>query len=348
MISGEQTEQTERKVVKKKHPGETPDETRERVVREKKEREEQMRLKDNLGELKEYGSVYKATNKIDGLVYIGQAMDYIFKNDEWRAFGVENRQLAHASSAKSHDDTPYHKAITEFGIENFEIEVLYHGHLDNLDYMEATMIEKYDSLYPNGYNCDRHDRAHGPKGIARFYAERAEKVRMHAVRTNEVRAYVAIDITMKDESKPPALLRFGMSQGFEFGIAEAEAFLEEFKDTDVEIDICPMTYSDDLILKYQKDIDNLKKEKISYISIGKRRGKRNKLDNRVYDQIALNINFNTDKTRKTKRIGGLTSSLEDSYQIALLFIERLELSPEVKIIDNVKRVITGRQQEAAC
>lgn len=83
-------------------------------------------------------AIYKIENKINHKLYIGQTLhpEERFKQHNW-----------------SNTETPFHKAIKKYGINNFEMEVL--GWYENYDEMEIYYIEYYRSLIPNGYNVSK-------------------------------------------------------------------------------------------------------------------------------------------------------------------------------------------------
>lgn len=82
--------------------------------------------------------IYKITNKINGMSYIGQS-----KNcwDRW---------MYHKAPSKN--NRPIDKAINEFGKDNFNFQILLECPPDMLDVWERDMINLHDTLYPNGYN----------------------------------------------------------------------------------------------------------------------------------------------------------------------------------------------------
>ncbi len=85
-------------------------------------------------------SIYKATNKTNGKVYIG-----IDKN--W-----PTRKYAHKSKAKYDTGFHFHKAIRKYGWENFDWEVIYEtSDYDDLKKCEIKLISEYNS-YEKGYN----------------------------------------------------------------------------------------------------------------------------------------------------------------------------------------------------
>jgi len=89
-----------------------------------------------------YGIIYKATNKVNGKVYIGQT-----------AQSLDKRILQHIKDALNNRDNSYfHKAIRKYGKESFIWEIIKEcNSLEELNRTEIKMIEKYGS-FENGYN----------------------------------------------------------------------------------------------------------------------------------------------------------------------------------------------------
>ena len=83
-----------------------------------------------------YGYIYKTTNMINGKIYIGKKTSSVFIEDYYGT----------GSKIK--------KAITEFGIENFKVELLeWCSTKDILSRQESYWIEKLNSRDSNiGYN----------------------------------------------------------------------------------------------------------------------------------------------------------------------------------------------------
>lgn len=82
--------------------------------------------------------IYKITNKINGMSYCGQSVNCM------------NRWNKHKSP--SSNVAPIDKAIKEFGVENFNFQILLECPPDMLDVWERDMINLHDTLYPKGYN----------------------------------------------------------------------------------------------------------------------------------------------------------------------------------------------------
>jgi group I intron endonuclease len=89
-----------------------------------------------------FGVIYKATNKLNGMIYIGQT-----------TVGLSVRKKKHIrDSRKDNTRIFFHRAINKYGIDNFSWEIIeYCNSKDELDDMEFHYIIQYDS-FDNGYN----------------------------------------------------------------------------------------------------------------------------------------------------------------------------------------------------
>lgn len=87
--------------------------------------------------------IYKATNKINGKIYIGQTVDF------------EKRKKEHELDRRNKNSI-FHRAIDKYGIENFEWEIIdsFNSKYGS-DYLERFYIELYKSYKPNGYNMTK-------------------------------------------------------------------------------------------------------------------------------------------------------------------------------------------------
>lgn len=81
--------------------------------------------------------IYKITNNINGLCYIGQSIH------------IQRRWNEHCKPSST---SCIAKAIKKYGKENFSFEVLEECETKDLDIKEKYWIEYYNSIIPNGYN----------------------------------------------------------------------------------------------------------------------------------------------------------------------------------------------------
>lgn len=90
-----------------------------------------------------FGIIYKAINKINGKVYIGQTIKTL-----------EGRRSEHLRDNKSNDyNSAFHKALRKYGEDSFEWEVIVHcGSKEEMDDMEFHYIKQYNSYNSGGYN----------------------------------------------------------------------------------------------------------------------------------------------------------------------------------------------------
>ncbi len=93
----------------------------------------------NGGYFNMYGVIYKITNKLNGVEYIGQTIGSLKKRF--------NRHYNESSC-------PYiNKALRKYGKENFKIDIIDECNSQKeLNYREEYYIKVYDTLSPNGYN----------------------------------------------------------------------------------------------------------------------------------------------------------------------------------------------------
>ncbi len=108
-----------------------------------------------------YGIIYKAINKINGKIYIGQTVKLLHK-----------RIIEHVCCALNKKDIMYfHKAIRKYGKENFKWEIITQcNSRGELDKAEIDMIKKYNT-FGDGYNLN-----YGGEGNAGFkHTEEARK-----------------------------------------------------------------------------------------------------------------------------------------------------------------------------
>ena len=87
------------------------------------------------------GIIYKVTNDINDLVYIGQTMYLLENRWEWHINKSNNIK----------DNCKFHKALRELGYKHFKIEELERVSTTILDEREIYWIKYYNSYF-NGYN----------------------------------------------------------------------------------------------------------------------------------------------------------------------------------------------------
>ena len=95
-----------------------------------------------------YGIVYLITNNLNGKKYIGQTTQ-----------PIEARLYSHARNPHCRY---LHNAIKKYGIESFSVEILDRcDNQESLDGSEISLISKFNTIAPNGYNI----KSGGWKGI---------------------------------------------------------------------------------------------------------------------------------------------------------------------------------------
>jgi len=107
-------------------------------------------------EKKPYGYVYKATNQVNGKVYIGQTGTSRWRDDQNPVKGrwKEEVQAAYSKYRTAQNMRYVEQAIVKYGGDNFEVKIQdIAKNLEELDQKERDWIAKYDSTNrEKGYN----------------------------------------------------------------------------------------------------------------------------------------------------------------------------------------------------
>ena len=102
-----------------------------------------------------HGVIYKATNRVNGKVYIGQTIQ-----------GLRARQLRHMQDAKNNKDTVFCRALRKYGEESFDWEIIDYGYSpDDLDAKEVYWIFHHNS-YVNEENSNGYNMKYGGRGLS--------------------------------------------------------------------------------------------------------------------------------------------------------------------------------------
>lgn len=108
--------------------------------------------------------IYKATNKINEKIYVGQTTRTL----------KERRKEHEQSAIGGYTEMVFGRALRKYGIENFEWEIIDTAEtIEELNEKEIYWIDKLESLidYGHGYNCNKGGRngkhsEHTKKAIA--------------------------------------------------------------------------------------------------------------------------------------------------------------------------------------
>jgi len=86
--------------------------------------------------------IYKATNKSNGLSYIGQSV-----------LSLDERMSNHMKSVRAESSTYFHNSLRKNTVDGFEWEIICEVNNQTcLDNYEAFYVKHFDTLWPNGYN----------------------------------------------------------------------------------------------------------------------------------------------------------------------------------------------------
>ena len=74
--------------------------------------------------------IYKATNKVNGRIYIGKTRD------------LNRRIIEHKRHAKK-DKSPFHDDVLRYGLDSFQIDIIEQADPEDLDSLEVRYIKEY-------------------------------------------------------------------------------------------------------------------------------------------------------------------------------------------------------------
>lgn len=129
-------------------------------------------------------SIYKATNKVNGKIYIGFASNWINRQQQHKKSAFNSKLIDH--------NYIFHKAIRKHGWEAFNWEVLYE-HLDGeylLNVVEPYFIDVYQSFGKNGYNMTK--GGEGPLGYKHTDEAKRKMSREGKLHSNHTKQLMSI------------------------------------------------------------------------------------------------------------------------------------------------------------
>ena len=129
------------------------------------------------------GIIYKYTNSVNGMCYIGQTI-----NEEQRM-----RRHFYEASRESRIKGKFHKALHDYGPDAFvyeKVEIIYSDSKERLkellDIAEAKYIKLFDS-YNNGYNSTEDGQC--PVSLITNYHKRNRKKKSKRIKEDECEVY---------------------------------------------------------------------------------------------------------------------------------------------------------------
>lgn len=101
------------------------------------------------------GEIYKITNRLNNMCYIGQTRTHRLNKNKYRVFGYKGRFKDHLSEAINNTKTNqcrYLNNAIRLHKEHFYCELIETCSIDELDEREKYYISSCNTMHPNGYN----------------------------------------------------------------------------------------------------------------------------------------------------------------------------------------------------
>lgn len=142
--------------------------------------------------------IYKLTNTINNLIYIGQTVNFKRRINEYK-----NRTPIKSSNYK------IIKAINKYGFNNFSYELIIECDVNELDQYEMYFIEKFKSYNPNiGYNSMHieqdgkyHINKETKEKMSKSHYGKKQSSHTKKLRSNKIIAFKNNDIIIADSAK---------------------------------------------------------------------------------------------------------------------------------------------------
>ena len=113
----------------------------------------------------ENGKIYKYTNLINGMVYIGQTKQTLQQRD-------------YKHQTQLNDNTYFHRALKKYGRENFSLELVEENiPFDKLDEKEKFYIDFFDSFYTTGKGYNLTQGGQWGPGTQKLTFSQVKKIR---------------------------------------------------------------------------------------------------------------------------------------------------------------------------
>lgn len=307
------------------------------------------------------GIVYSIKCNINDKYYVGQTLSHNYneKNKAWESYGINSRILKHLYKVQQNVDYPLYNDIHKYGIHNFTISIeneIESKDISNLDRIEMETIDKYNSV-DNGYNISSNTSylCVNKKLILKYYNKNVERSEEYNKRNQRRKQ---ITLPQKDrysffEDKEISNIKINPIR--EGGVLKTARVLIDIKQHDIyrinftykdisasyekALEYCNKIYNGELDvhpslleLKNNKDIEKYeyarRLEECKTKKITKINGKDYYHKTHDKDVYFLSIYFE-DSSKKRFMFGGKNITINDAYNTAKDFIQRLNISNDI-------------------
>lgn len=260
------------------------------------------------------GIIYCITCLKTGRKYVGQALMYKEKKGKPYKYGIKGRWCNHVASAYK-NRTPLEKDINTYGSDAFTIEELITVPINELDQVEASYIEKLNTLIPNGYNVYRHSSSKtGDGNVLEYYSNKLISIDVKPVKRNNTKAYVRLYLRLKDGKSIRMSVGASLKETYDDVLIRALTKLIPYENNGIPVYLSGDLLAEDLLSKYEDKLEPYKGKIVDRIRV-------TPFKSRSAMLIALYIRCEGEEKRIT--FGGRTITPKDAYNIAMAFIERL-------------------------
>jgi hypothetical protein len=296
-----------------------------------------------------YGIIYGMECYTTKKMYIGQTLShtYMIHRDKWWNYGLKGRRKSHVKFSTLKESL-LGEDIKKYGEEDFrifQIDICPGDRINEIDRMETETIKLYDTLIPKGYNTRLHDRhmSGGKKRLYEYYklqeTEYYEKkmggrnantlktldlkgkldylkhlpiidVRVNFVwANNQARVYVKI--------KDHETVRVNITRDNEIdSINKAIEFASVLVSSPILSREVKSVLENKEIYKYQDKLDSFRD-----LSIRRVTGSIYSYQSKCVYTLYIYL---TKGQRKSIAFGGKTTTIQQSYEIAIDFVKRLQ------------------------
>lgn len=305
-----------------------------------------------------YGIIYRIYCIPEKKNYIGQTFSHGYSGKYLSKKGLLNRCRYHYDNRilEVNKNKPLYVALEKYNLEDFEVfeeEILYKQDISSINQKEGIYMEKYNSLFPNGYNNEEIGKQYSKlvKNLCELYKIEIQKheykdtTREGRIKDVCVGTYFNLEKVRIGADKTLELLKtldiekvsLVYSNGFRIIIriknyrdnlrvyfsGSKEECLEYTKKISDNITITPSFYGKDSY-KYQLKLDKVLEDKDNITSIIGKDYCNSSRNSKTYLIMIYGIKNGRTQILHKVSFGGSSINIEDSYKNGIKFVEKFK------------------------